>query len=49
MLRLSKKADYGLIAMKHLALLPKASSCSTREIAEHYDIPAELLAKELQR
>ena len=49
MLRLSKKADYGLIAMKHLALLPKASPCSTREIAEHYDIPAELLAKVLQR
>ena len=50
MLRLSKKADYALIAMKHLA--QRASGgCSTcaREIAEQYDIPIELMAKVLQR
>ena len=49
MLRLSKKADYGLIAMRHLALQPETSSSSAREIAEQYDIPVELLAKVLQR
>jgi FeS assembly SUF system regulator len=50
MLRLSKKADYALIAMKHLARLsPAAQSTSAREIAEQYDIPIELLAKVLQR
>ena len=49
MLRLSKKADYGLIAVKHLALLPEDASASAREIAERYDIPVELLAKVLQR
>jgi Rrf2 family protein len=49
MLRLSKKADYGLIAMKHLALLPESGSLSAREIAERYDIPVEVLAKVLQR
>ncbi|HET9266347.1 MAG TPA: Rrf2 family transcriptional regulator [Vicinamibacterales bacterium] len=49
MLRLSKKADYALIAMKHLALRPDASSASAREIAEQYDIPVELMAKVLQR
>jgi Rrf2 family protein len=48
MLRLSKKADYALIAMKHLALRGNGSS-SAREIASLYDIPIELLAKILQR
>ena len=53
MLRLSKKTDYALMAMKHLALQSAASggvgAASAREIAEHYDIPIELLAKILQR
>jgi Rrf2 family protein len=49
MLRLSKKADYALIAMKHLAQRPEGGSASAREIAEAYDIPLELLAKVLQR
>ena len=49
MLRLPKKADYGLIAMRHLALLPETTASSAREIAERYDIPVELLAKVLQR
>ena len=49
MLRLSKKADYALIAMKHLAQKAGALSTSAREIAEQYDIPIELLAKVLQR
>lgn len=50
MLRLSKKADYALIAMKHLALRPDGGpSSSAREMAETYGIPLELLAKVLQR
>ncbi len=49
MLRLSKKADYALIAMRHLAAAPADSSVSAREIAESYGIPPELLAKVLQR
>jgi Rrf2 family protein len=49
MLRLSKKADYALMAMKHLATRPDAASASAREIAEAYDIPIELMAKVLQR
>jgi Rrf2 family protein len=49
MLRLSKKADYALMAMKHLAVRPDATSVSAREIAEQYDIPVELMAKVLQR
>jgi Rrf2 family protein len=49
MLRLSKKADYALIAMKHLALRGPDGSASAREIAEQYDIPLELMAKVLQK
>src|SRR5919204_1199673 len=52
MLRLSKKADYALIAMKHLALRgdhTAHATASAREIAELYDIPIELMAKVLQR
>jgi Rrf2 family protein len=49
MLRFSKKADYALIAMKHLALRGDQASSSAREIAEQYDIPIELMAKVLQR
>lgn len=49
MLRLSKKADYALMAMKHLATRSDGGASSAREIAEHYDIPLELMAKVLQR
>jgi Rrf2 family protein len=49
MLRLSKKADYALMALKHLATRTDVMSASAREIAEAYDIPIELMAKVLQR
>ena len=50
MLRLSKKSDYALMAVRHLALrADRGASASAREISEAYDIPLELLAKVLQR
>ena len=49
MLRLSKKADYALLAMRHLAAHSDRGAVSARELAEAYDIPAELLAKVLQK
>jgi Rrf2 family protein len=58
MLKLTKKADYGLIAMKHLAerALPQAldqdvnnECCSAKDLAESYGLPQEALAKILQR
>ena len=49
MLRLSKKADYALLAMQYLAVEAPAGTASAREIAERYGIPLELLAKVLQR
>lgn len=49
MLKLSKKTDYALMAIVHLAAHGDRSSVSAREIAERYSIPVELLAKVLQR
>src|SRR5436309_13167326 len=49
MLKLTKKADYGLIAVKHLAELGPNGSCSAKDIAEAYRLPAEALAKILQK
>ena len=49
MLKLSKKADYGLIAVRHLAERPLSAACSAKEIARAYGIPTELLAKILQK
>jgi len=48
-LKLTKKADYGLMAMKHLAEQGPAKACSAKEIADAYSIPPEALAKILQR
>ena len=49
MLRLSKKAEYALMAVKDLASRPEAAAASAREIARRYGIPVELMAKVLQR
>ena len=49
MLRLSKKADYGLMAMKHLAEHSDQGACSAKDVVDSYRIPQELLAKILQR
>ena len=49
MLRLSKKADYALIAVSYMALPGQRAVTSAREIAEHHDLPLELLAKVLQQ
>ncbi len=49
MLKLSKKADYGLIAVKHLATRGTEGACSAADIAEAHGISAPLLAKVLQK
>ena len=60
MLRLTKKADYSLIALKHLASryvsvcrrdrrLQPTRAASAKEIADHYGIPLPLLSKILQK
>jgi Rrf2 family protein len=49
MLKLTKKADYGLIALKHLAVSSGDVSSSAKAIADCYGIPLPLLAKILQK
>jgi Rrf2 family protein len=49
MLRLTKKADYGLMALKYLAEHAGQSSLSAKDVAEAYRIPPQLLAKILQQ
>ncbi|MGA2669533.1 MAG: Rrf2 family transcriptional regulator [Ignavibacteria bacterium] len=49
MFKLSKKVEYGLIAVKHIAEEGKINPCSAKEISEEYKIPYELLSKILQK
>lgn len=49
MLKLTKKADYGLIAMRHLAEHADLGACSAKDLADMYGLPQEALAKLLQR
>jgi Rrf2 family protein len=49
MLKLTKKADYGLMAMKHLAEHAHEGACSAKDVATSYGIPPEAMAKILQR
>jgi len=48
MLQLSKKVEYGLIALRHIAM-NAGQVYTAKEIANEYDIPFELLAKVLQK
>jgi FeS assembly SUF system regulator len=49
MLKLSKKADYGLIALKYLAMQKSGRSSSASDIAEVYGMSTPLMAKVLQK
>ena len=61
MLKLTKKADYGLIALRHLTMTASRSrsiasgsasprtSASAKDIADAYGIPLPLLSKVLQK
>ena len=48
MLKLTKKADYGLIAMRHLAANADLGACSAKDLAEMYGLPQEALANQAQ-
>ena len=49
LLKLTKKADYALMAMKHLAECTSLGSRSAKDVSDEYGIPPEALAKILQR
>ena len=48
MLKLSKKAEYALMAAKFMALNNSSGYSSAKEISESYQIPFQLVAKVLQ-
>ncbi|TMQ28162.1 MAG: Rrf2 family transcriptional regulator [Candidatus Rokuibacteriota bacterium] len=48
MLRFTKRADYGLMAIHYIAIHDEGA-VSAKRIAEEFSIPQELLAKILQR
>ena len=49
MLRFTKRADYGLMAIHYIAITEDHGSVSAKRIAGEFGIPPELLAKILQR
>jgi Rrf2 family protein len=49
MVRLSKKVEYGLIAIRHIASRTRGELVTAKEIAGAYSIPFEMLAKVLQK
>ena len=49
MLRFTKRADYGLMAIHYIAVHEDHGVVSAKRIAEEFHIPSELLAKILQR
>lgn len=49
MLRFTKRADYGLMAIHYIAIHESLGPVSAKRISEQFNIPSELLAKILQR
>ncbi len=49
MFQLSKKVEYGLIAIRHIAAGSHGQIHTAKEIADKYQIPFELLAKVMQK
>jgi Rrf2 family protein len=51
MLKLTKKADYGLIALRHLTIAAsnQKPSATAKDIADAYHVPLPLLSKVLQK
>tara|TARA_Y100001949_G_scaffold76978_1_gene65173 strand:- start:238 stop:636 length:399 start_codon:yes stop_codon:yes gene_type:complete len=48
MLKLTRKTEYALIALRHLRVMGVDTIVSTKDIAARYNIPQSLLAKVLQ-
>jgi Rrf2 family protein len=48
MFQLSKKVEYALIAMRHMAISGNGNIVTTKEIADRYQLPYDLLAKVMQ-
>ena len=48
MLKLTKKAEYALMAARYMALKNSTGYCTAKEISENHQIPYQLVAKVLQ-
>ena len=48
MLKITRKVEYALIALRHMQLKKSEELSSTKEIATRYGVPQQLLAKTLQ-
>ena len=48
MLKITRKVEYALIALRHMQLKQSDELTSTKEIATRYGVPQQLLAKTLQ-
>ena len=49
MLKITRKAEYALIALRHLNSIKGGELATVKEISTQYGIPQELLAKALQQ
>ena len=49
MLKLSKKSEYALMAVRYLAINSAGKYSTAKEISEFYNIPYELASKVLQQ
>ncbi len=49
MMKITKKTEYGLIALRYMQELEDGTVANTTEIAETHQIPRELLAKAMQQ
>jgi len=49
MFKLSKKTEYGILALQHMATMDDGRITTVKEIAEAYNIPNPLLAKICQQ
>ena len=48
MLKITRKVEYALIALRHMQLKQSDKLTSTKELATRYGVPQQLLAKTLQ-
>src|SRR5438876_270623 len=48
MFTLTKKTDYAIIALAHMANAPDGTVCTAREVAERYHLPPALLVNVLK-
>lgn len=48
MIKLSKKTEYGLMALKHLSSMEPNEKVSARELCQKYQIPFDTVSKVLQ-